>query len=423
MMTEPLPVFLYDVHLGEITSRGPGRVGFRTSGEAIKAFGLGSRVLSLNLPLSAEPSNEDAATAFFGGILPEGRGRDNLARQTGLAKDDLFGMLAYAGKDVPGAVVIGSLPVANQGLHAPVDAQDIESLLNRTSDYAMGSVGGGGSLPGIQPKAVLAWIDGWHTAAGGAMSTHILKPVAVGEEWVAHWEAYCLALARKIDLLQFDSCVETFGNRTALVVERYDRTTGPNDFERIHQEDAAQALGLPWDTDAKFESIDPRASYANIANLLPTVRKLRPERGYRHLLLAYLTFNVAIGNTDAHAKNFSLIHTPSGKVQLAPLYDVTALALAPDGQQNMAMRVNGHAYQPSLTVDDIVTEGVRWGLPQAGARELVLELLQALAAAVETTDPGQTDEIVGKYISIQVANLLNEKPAAVSSAPAYLRLF
>lgn len=198
---------------------------------------------------------------------------------------------------------------------------------------------------------------------------------------------------------------------------------GRNNIERVHQEDAAQSLGLPWDTDAKFETVDRRASHWKIAELLPRVRKFGSERGDRHRLLAYATFNVAIGNTDAHAKNYSIIHSSAGKVQLAPMYDVTALALAPNGQQNLALKVNGIGYQPSVKAEDLVLEGMLWGLQESAAREVVMDTLEAIRTAEAETDPGQTDGIVGRYIRMQVDNLLSGKSAWTHSAPAYLRLF
>ena len=52
--------------------------------------------------------------------------------------------------------------------------------------------------------------------------------------------------------------------------------------------------------------------------------------------LRYMTFNVAIGNTDAHAKNFSLLHSALSKTTLAPLYDIAPQALGYDSQQALA---------------------------------------------------------------------------------------
>ncbi|MCW4464929.1 HipA domain-containing protein [Glutamicibacter sp. MNS18] len=418
-----MPVFLYDEHVGLLIDEGPNRVGFRASARALSRHGLGSTALSLNLPLGVVANDVHAATSFFGGILPEGRGRQNLARQAGVPGTDLYAMLNYAGTDVPGAVVIGPYAYPEDHELVPAGADEIEAMLNRTADYAMGMVGGGGSLPGIQPKAVLTWNEGWYLTSKGASSTHILKPVAPGQEWGAQWEAYCLALGRSLGLTSFEATVQGFGQRTALVVERYDRIAQGRRITRLHQEDAAQALGLPWDTDAKFEAVDRRASHANVANLLPRVRKLAKSRGPRHRLLAYMTFNVAIGNTDAHAKNFSLLHLPDGGIDLAPLYDVTALALAPDGQQNMALRVNGKAHQPSITLDDLVSEAETWGIGPGVAREIVSETLQGLLHAVEVTDHQQVTEKLVRYISVQTRNLLAGRKAAVSDLPAYLGMF
>ena len=50
------------------------------------------------------------------------------------------------------------------------------------------------------------------------------------------------------------------------------------------------------------------------------------------LLMAAVTFNVLIGNGDAHAKNFSLLHDPSGALRLAPLYDLMSTLYYGDDQ-------------------------------------------------------------------------------------------
>jgi hypothetical protein len=48
-------------------------------------------------------------------------------------------------------------------------------------------------------------------------------------------------------------------------------------------------------------------------------------------LLRRTTFNMAVGNADAHAKNFSVLHEPdSPAVRLAPLHDVlSTISLEP----------------------------------------------------------------------------------------------
>ncbi len=63
------------------------------------------------------------------------------------------------------------------------------------------------------------------------------------------------------------------GDRAVLVVERYDRVrTASGTIERLHQEDAAQALGLPWGGNDKFEQANGGANLRAIAGLLDAGR-------------------------------------------------------------------------------------------------------------------------------------------------------
>ena len=64
-------------------------------------------------------------------------------------------------------------------------------------------------------------------------------------------------------------------------------------------------------------------------------------------LLRRTTFNMAVGNADAHAKNFSLLHEPdSPAVSLAPLYDVlSTIALELTDSTGQPMRADTHLGQ------------------------------------------------------------------------------
>ncbi len=53
-------------------------------------------------------------------------------------------------------------------------------------------------------------------------------------------------------------------------------------------------------------------------------------------------FNVLIGNNDAHAKNFSLLRYPNGRIDLAPFYDLVSTEVYPQFKGGaMAMRFGG----------------------------------------------------------------------------------
>lgn len=424
-MAETQDVRLYGTVIGRMVRAGETAVTFQSSEEGMSRFGIGSRILSANLPLGPRSSTTDAATAFFGGLLPEGSGRSNLARQASASRNDVFALVSYAGRDVAGAIRIGGGAGAPAETYEPVTDEQIAERLTLINDYALGAVGGGGSLAGYQPKTTLALLDGvWHAGVGGAASTHIIKPVAAGNEHALHAEAYCLELARQLGLTTFASDVRTFAGRTVLVLERYDRRVEGRTVERIHQEDGAQALGLPWDTDSKFEGVHPAANLQNLASQLPRRRDIfgnGPDD--RETLLAHTTFNTAIGNTDAHAKNFSTLKAVDGAVTLAPLYDVSTHALSPNGNLNMALRINSRGYQPSLTAEDLIAEGIAWGLEEKHARAAVTDTLEGLEGALGTADAAAVGEKVVRYIAHGTRNLLDGKSAGVGGAhPSLLAL-
>lgn len=151
--------------------------------------------------------------------------------------------------------------------------------------------------------------------AGRAHSTHILKPKLEGRPDGLAREHYGHALAAELGLAHYRTELVGSGARQYLVIERYDRAVDGETVTLIHQEDAAQALGLDWvDDHAKFQ--DPQAppdsrrpSAYRIAEFLGSLQgEGRPVADF----LRRLTFMVLLGDDDAHAKNFAkaLDHVP-----------------------------------------------------------------------------------------------------------------
>ncbi|HWD70343.1 MAG TPA: HipA domain-containing protein [Solirubrobacteraceae bacterium] len=68
-------------------------------------------------------------------------------------------------------------------------------------------------------------------------------------------------------------------------------------------------------------------SFALIAGLLSATADDPPSELDR--LVQMMTFNLLIGNADAHGKNISVLHDPLGTVRLAPLYDTAPTLLWP----------------------------------------------------------------------------------------------
>jgi serine/threonine-protein kinase HipA len=114
-------------------------------------------------------------------------------------------------------------------------------------------------------------------------------------------------------------------------------------------------------------------------------------------LLRRTTFNMAVGNADAHAKNFSILHEQGEPaVRLAPLYDVLstiALELTDSTGQairadtHLGQRVGGQADIRRVTAANLIDEAVTWGIRRRTASAVVTETLNQVLVAVTAT-PG-----------------------------------
>jgi serine/threonine-protein kinase HipA len=199
---------------------------------------------------------------------------------------------------------------------------------------------------------------------------------------VVHTEVASLDLARELGLTEVAAELIDFGGQLAIVVSRYDRSVDREGrIQRIHQEDGAQALGINTD--------DPNRKFQYSRNL-PSFQKLaevlRAGGSEPDKLLALTTFNLAIGNTDAHAKNISFIRYPDGDASLAPAYDIAMHLHHTSANRTFAMDVNGKSIIDSITVDDLLAEAGHWPMPKRRALLTVAKTLNNLWAALTTLD-------------------------------------
>jgi serine/threonine-protein kinase HipA len=114
---------------------------------------------------------------------------------------------------------------------------------------------------------------------------------------------------------------------------------------------------------------------------------------------------MAVGNADAHAKNFSVLHdADSPAISLAPLYDVLstiALELTDSVGQpvqadtHLGQRVGGQADIRTVTAASLTNEAVSWGIRRRTAASVVAETIDRILAAIPETpgDPRVLDII------------------------------
>ena len=185
--------------------------------------------------------------------------------------------------------------------------------------------------------------------------------------------------------------VETaeFSGVSALVVERYDRLRSPDGVVRLHQEDFCQALGV--DSERKYEE----RGGPSLRQCADVLRSWARRDQLEHLLDAVI-FNVLVGNADAHAKNFSLLHDLDEQITLAPIYDVMTTVHYPGVDPVPGMYVNGVRELTQITAHDLVEEAVSWGLRRQTAEARVDQRLQESERAilVAAAELGAPDELV-----------------------------
>jgi serine/threonine-protein kinase HipA len=384
--------------------------------EALSRYPLGTPLLSLTLPLRPERHPQGVVRPFLDGLLPEGQSRLAVAEDFNLRASDTYGLIRAIGRDCAGAVVIqpaeeAAPPPASTLRAEPLTDLDIERLVANLRTAPLGvdkrvRI----SLGGVQEKLLLTRMpDGvWGRPVDGTPSTHILKPEVARFPKTVENEAFCMRVARHLSLPVATVTTTVIGSRTLLVVDRYDRVVHADGMvDRIHQEDFCQATGtLP---DHKYEE-DGGPSLRRIAERLQATATADT---LDHLLRA-VTTNVLIGNGDAHAKNFSLLHQPSGTLTLAPLYDL--LCTLQYGDDRLAMHIDNVRRTNRVTADRLVNEATRWGLTRRRASEIVEDVLDraptAVAAARDETD-GVPDELAA-LVNAQLAQLRSEFVAATA---------
>jgi serine/threonine-protein kinase HipA len=305
--------------------------------------------ISLTMPLSQARHGPEVAVAWLMNLLPEGEPLRAMTRALGVARDDILGLIAQTGGDLAGAFTVGRSKPAETSALAPIGSETelvriVEALPARP--FLVGGEGVSMSLAGAQEKLPLALADGrLAIPTGGAASTHILKPDNSVLPGSVVNEALCMTLARRCGLLAAPVTTGMAGARRYLLVERYDRVIREGRTLRVHQEDFCQALGRP--PGAKYEHNGFGVPGPSLAEMFALVRAHMTARDINRLLDAVI-FNIAVGNVDSHAKNYSILLRP-GSVELAPLYDLMSgldwPAITPNHAQDIGGQRRGrHIY-------------------------------------------------------------------------------
>ncbi|SMX37175.1 type II toxin-antitoxin system HipA family toxin [Octadecabacter ascidiaceicola] len=397
----PLNVFLNSRLVGQLVREPSGGVSFAYARDWLD---WEHRMpVSLSLPLQENRFSGAPVMAVFDNLLPDSDLiRRKVAERVGAEGVDAFSLLSQIGRDCIGALQFlpdGQEPQPMSELTGePVDDDQIGAILSdldlaplgirRENDFRI-------SVAGAQEKTALLRKGGqWIEPTGTTPTTHIIKP-QIGRlpngmdlsDSVEN-EYLCLKLMEAFGLRAANVEMAQFGDKKALVVERFDRRwTSDGRLIRLPQEDCCQAL-----------SIVPTQKYQNEGGPgIPDIMDLLlgsddPNKDRYDFFKANVLFWL-LGATDGHGKNFSVSLLPGGRFRMTPLYDVLTVQSTVDARQierkyfKLAMNFgkSNHYKVANIVGRHIVETGVQSGLSRAVVQSLFEELQETSHAIVEAT--------------------------------------
>ena len=316
-------------------------------------FGSDGFPVSVSLPLETRFHEDLKVRAFLQGLLPDnGAVLDAWGKRFQVSPRNPFDLIKNVGEDCAGGLQFVRPDRLDSILSGAFDSlrelseSDLIGRLERLKAQTQSipvQIDGRFSLAGAQAKDALYFKDGkWSVPGGGIPTTHILKPQPEDLSEHALHEHFCLRLVSEVGLPAAKSEVIQVGDMSVLSVQRYDRIIDPDDgqLKRLHQEDLCQALGhFPSE---KYER-DGGPSASDIVKLLRQ-QSSEAEEDIDSFLMA-LAFNWIIYGSDAHSKNYSLIHAWGSYLRLAPIYDVASfLPYDPNPKstkRKLSMKVGG----------------------------------------------------------------------------------
>jgi serine/threonine-protein kinase HipA len=338
----------------------------------------------VDLPLGGGPYGADRVLPWLANLLPEAY-LTELGLMLKVAPQDVLGLLLRLGRDTAGAFSFGAPRRSGNHFRIVPDEAALERIINDLPErpFLAGENGVSMSLAGLQDKlpVFLTTEGALAIPLDGTPSTHILKPDVRRLSGSVQNEAFCMVLARLCGLAVAEVTTGRAGQRTYLLVTRYDRLTDQNGIvRRIHQEDFCQLLGLL--PAAKYErtglgargGADLNRMFAALSDLVSPAERLN--------LLDGVIFNVLTGNSDSHAKNYSVLIGASGTAKLAPLYDLMCALVYRNVDQSLPQMIGARTNPNEINGGEWRSLATSVGLSGAATIARVAELAARVQANI-----------------------------------------
>jgi len=300
-----------------------------------------------------ESSKSGIVRRFLENIIPEGKGLEDITQFAHISKNNTFAIIKAIGYDTSGALMFGEHTNQYEEIFRAITDDE---LANRITNIEENSIVIWDkkerlSLAGVQEKLPVIIKDGQIGLGDGLLSsTHIMKFQTKKHANIVVNELFCMKLAQKINLNVAEVELYRFKEHPVLMVKRFDRIYKENRVERLHVIDSCQMLDLSsthkyernFGSGRDVKDIREGASFSKLfksADICEVPARAKLE------MLNWSIFNLIIGNSDAHGKNFSFFVDKRG-IRPTPFYDMLCIIAHENVEHDLAMAY-GDEFNPN----------------------------------------------------------------------------
>ncbi|WP_369605506.1 HipA domain-containing protein [Rhizobium sp. 28DA2] len=170
------------------------------------------------------------------------------------------------------------------------------------------------------------------------------------------------------DFQQPDVSLLPFAGIEVLLVTRFDRALDRDGrIVRIHQEDFAQALGLP--SLLKYERRGVPGRRFDVDAIRRILDATDDPAAEREFFIQATLFDLLVGNVDGHAKNFALLHEKGGRIRTTPRYDILPTRLDDTLTDELAYKIGDADTLDAISRDDFDLFLKSLGISSSAARQ------------------------------------------------------
>lgn len=342
-----------------------------------------------------------AASAYLENLFPEGDVFESFVESLGVSKSNHYALIRAMGKETSGSLILlpkGEKPEKiNPGIRI-IQGEEFARRVAKSDDFPIAVWDGRIrlSVAGLQSKMNIIYAERGNLIGlpeGSSSSTHILKFEKRNQNHLVLNEKLMLDTARRLGMPVCNADILTVQGKRLLLVERFDRKVNfaknitaqakqPNPdvkpeeelhaldihyalstieiplVQRLHFIDGCQALGLRpalkyernLGDEKDVKDIREGVAFYDLGELSGLCVDAAKDR---ESILKWGIFNLAVGNYDAHGKNFSFSVSDRG-LQLAPFYDLVSIeALGSKFKNTFSMAYGDNFGETAFTWSDL----------------------------------------------------------------------